>query len=114
MLNTIRKNIALISRNIPDADLTDKDNPDFPFFVHKSSDYDTSGFGWIWPPEKKTIIVQGHDLILDTLPGDPITRIGNDADANRAFIVLKDENGNGGNVFIGENVKQIYSFIYAE
>lgn len=113
MLNTIRKNIALISRNIPDSDLTNDANA-FKFFVHKTSDYDTSGFGWIWPPEKKTIIVQGHDLILDTLPGDAITRIGNDADANRAFIVLKDQNGNGGNVFIGENVKQIYSFIYAE
>ncbi len=41
ILNTIRKNIALISRNIPDADLTSSSNI-FDFFVHKSSDYDTS------------------------------------------------------------------------
>jgi hypothetical protein len=113
MLNTIRKNIALISRNIPDSDLTNDANG-FKFFVHKTSDYDTSGLGWIWPVGKKTIIVQGYDLILDTRPNNPITRIGDDTDANRAFIVLKDENGNWGNVFIGENVKQIYSFIYAE
>lgn len=111
MLNTIRKNIALISRNIPDTDLEDPAN-NFRFFVHKSSDYDTSLGWWIWPAGKKTIIVEGHDLILDsnTYPYE----IGTDTDANRAFIIIKDANGNGGNVFIWENVKRIYSFIYAE
>ncbi len=111
ILNTIRKNIALISRNIPDTDLTDPSN-NFDFFVHKSSDYDTSNFWWIWPPGKRSIIIIGKDLILDAR--SPAYQVGDSTDLNRAFIVLKDANGNGWNIIIGENVKRIYAFMYAE
>ena len=111
MLNTIRKNIALISRNIPDAVLTNPMNQ-FDFFVHKSNDYDTSIPWWIWPIGKKSIIVSGHDLILDAQ--SPSYQIGDAADPNKAIIVLKDANGVWWDVFIKEDVKRIYSFIYAE
>jgi glycogen synthase len=57
MLNTIRKNIALISRNIPYAQLIDPAN-NFDFFLYDSADYDTTAPGWIWPPGKKTIIIK--------------------------------------------------------
>ena len=113
MLNTIRKNIALISRNIPavnSADPNDITNPNnnFEFFIHKwPSDYDTPG-GWIWPPSKRTIIVTGKDVVLS------VTQVGDSTIADRALIVLKDNNGSGWNIIIDGNVKQIYAFIYAE
>jgi hypothetical protein len=64
IMNTIRKNIALISRNISDtilADATSAQN----FLVEKASDY-ILDFSDTWPVNKRTIVVIGHDIVLDT------------------------------------------------
>lgn len=108
MLNTIRKNIALISRNANPAELADPFDPKFNFLVQRWSDYDTSVPGWTWPNGKKSIIVIGGDVILDQ------STIGDTTDPDRAIIALKDEGGSGGNIIIGENVGRIYSFLYGE
>jgi hypothetical protein len=108
MLNTIRKNIALISRN---ADATELANPldtKFRFMITRWIDYDTRGGWWTWPNNKKSIIVIGGDVILD----EPT--IGSSVDTTRAIIALKDESWSGWNIIISENVGRIYSFLYAE
>ncbi len=108
ILNTIRKNISLLSRNIPTANLISGNGTNFIYQKGQSFDYDTS-FGWIWPTGKRSIIIEGRDIILNqSLIGDP-------TDTHpRAIIALKDANGNGGNIIITKNVNQIYAFIYAE
>lgn len=109
VLNTIRRNVSLISRNVPSVDLANRSSPKVNFLLYTDgSDYDTSIPGWVWQWEKRSIIVVGADVILgqDT--------IGYDTDPDRAIIALKDATGKGGNIIIQSNVKRIYSFLYAE
>ncbi len=90
ILNVIRKNISLISRNVPSADLVNQYSSKVDFLLYTDgSDYDTSGGGWTWPSLKDAIIVVGGDIIL----GQSI--IGSDMKPNRAIIALKDASGNG-------------------
>lgn len=107
MLNTIRKNIALISRNANPAELADPFDPKFNFLISRNTDYDTSVPWWTWPSSKKSLIIIGWDVILDQ------EEIGL-ANENRAIIVLKNDSGSGGNIIIGENVDRINAFLYAE
>jgi hypothetical protein len=109
VMNTLQKNIALLTRNISDAIL---ENPAsiFEFMVMRNSDYAFDIANPIWPVNKRTIVVVGHDVVLDTT-----NNIGQRADGKTtALIVLKDHDGNGGNIIISDKVKQIYAFIYAE
>lgn len=108
MLNIIRKNIALITRNANPSDLTDQYSTKFDFLIHTGSDYDTSVGGWTWPAGKKSIIVMGNDVILGQ------TQIWLDTDSNHAIIALKDSNWSWGNIIIKDLVGRIYSFLYAE
>lgn len=85
MLNTIRKNIALISRNTNPLTLADPFSTDFDFMIVRGVDYDTTGGGWVWPAGKRSIIVIGGDVILGQ------SQIGLSTDTNRAIIALKDE-----------------------
>jgi hypothetical protein len=107
MMNTIRKNVALISRNITDATLANP-NSSLSFLVEKQNDY-LIDFGATWPANKRTIVVIGHDIILDTT-----NDIWVDDGTVRGLIALKDTNGNGGNIIISEKVKRIYALVYAE
>lgn len=108
MLNIIRKNIALITRNANPADYTDPYSTKFNFLIHTGSDYDTSGGGWTWPAWKRSIIVIGSDVILGQ------NQIWLDTEANRAIIVLKNEAGSWGNIIIKDLVGRIYAMLYAE
>ncbi len=108
MLNIIRKNIALISRNADVADLANPASPKFNFFIHRDSDYDTSVGGWTWPNGKRSIIVIGGDVILGQ------SQIGLDTETDRAIIVLKNDAGSGGNIIIKDVVGRIYGLLYAE
>lgn len=111
IINKIRQNIALISRNIADAELSNPTST-HNFLIQKDADYEM----WIWdvwpthPTNKRTIIVVGHDIVLDTSYDiwDP------NNDIPRALIALKDANGKGGNIIISEKTKRIYSMLYAE
>jgi hypothetical protein len=89
IMNTIRQNIALLSRNIADTVL---ENPlsAFNFLIEKNEDY-VFRFAVGFPVGKRSIIVEGHDIVLDTTNtiGDP-----NDG-VLRALIALKDADGNG-------------------
>lgn len=55
-------------------------------------------------------------MVIDTDFNVPTTGENSFPDAGhmKAIIALKDENGNGGNVYITENVKKIYAYIVAE
>jgi hypothetical protein len=87
IFNTIRKNLALLKRNIPDTTLEDP-NSTFEFMIQKSGDYIFRN-SWIWPLEKRTIVVVGHDIILDQDYINPSPT------QPTALIALQDDNGNG-------------------
>jgi hypothetical protein len=114
ILNIVRKNIALITRNVADLDLADPTPNNLNFMLIKWSDYDTSGGWWTWPATKRSIIVVWGDIILGGNPSDSHIQIGLPTEADRALIALQDENGNGGNIIIKENIGRIYAFLYAE
>lgn len=106
-LNSIQKNISLLTRNVNILDLSDP-YPNAFNFMMTSGDLDTS-ISWAWPATKDSIIVVGWDVFLDQ------EYIGDISSTHpRSLIVLKDKNGNGGNVIISEKVKRIYALIYAE
>jgi hypothetical protein len=75
--------------------------------IQKSGDY-TFPNGWVWPPGKRTIVVVGHDIILNQ------DYVNLSASRPTALIALQDDNGNGGNIIITDKVKRIYSLLYAE
>jgi len=107
IMNTIRQNIALLTRNISDTVL---ENPlsTFDFLVEKNEDY-IFDFGATWPTGKRSIVVVWHDIVLDTT-----NTIWIDDGEVRALIALKDANGSGWNIIISDKVKEIYSLLYAE
>ncbi len=108
ILNTIHKNIAIITRNIVPASLNTGNGIDFIYQKQNGFDYDTS-FGWTWPIGKRSIIIEWRDIVLNqTNIGDATTT------TPRALIALKDANGNGGNIIITKDVERIYAFLYAE
>lgn len=114
ILNMLRRNIALMSRNISATDLVDinsphefiikKDsaNPDFRIEFNELIPYLTA-----W---KRSIIVIWWDIILNQ------TEINSTSWSakNIALIAIKDELGNGWNIVIWDNVKRIYAYMYAE
>lgn len=107
IINTLRQNIALMSRNITGTGL-DLTSP-FNFYIRRNADYEFRT-GDVWPAGKRTIIVEWHDIVLDTT-----NSIGDINDPRpRALIALKDEAGNGGNIIISDKVKEVYAMIYAE
>lgn len=107
IMNAIRKNIALMSRNITDAVLQNVSSG-FNFIVQKSWDF-VFDFGATWPVGKETIVVIWHDIVLDT----ENTIWLNDG-VVRWLIALKDSDGNGGNIIISDRVQQIYALVFAE
>ena len=108
ILNTIRKNVALISRNVPNTSLASGSGVNFIYQKSPSFDYDTT-FAWVWPANERSIIIEWRDVVLNQIEiGDASTT------APRAIIALKDANGNGGNIIITDNVRRIYAFLYAE
>ena len=64
ILNTIRKNVAIISRNVPTMSLANGVGVNFIYQKGPAFDYDTS-FGWIWPAGKRSIVIEGRDIILN-------------------------------------------------
>lgn len=111
IINAIRKNLAILSRNIDDTTLADV-NSNFTFLVKKNGDYAFDISNPVWPTAqwKRTIFVVGHDIVLDTT-----NDIGHDSDGiTRAIVALKDDNGNGWNIIITDKVKEIYAFLYAD
>lgn len=114
ILNMLRRNIALISRNISDAELVNVNsqhdfiilknplNPDFRINFSNFLPYITAG--------KRSIVVIGGDIIIDEVTVNAI----NWWDKNIALIALKDDLWNWGNIVIYDKVKRIYAYMYAE
>jgi len=110
ILNTIRKNIAIASRNIPSANLTSGAGIDF-LYLKNGSDYYIDTLSADPLDTERAVIVEGADIILGK---QYINTNGSTTDTPKALIALKDENGNGGNIIITRDVERIYAFIYAE
>ncbi len=111
ILNMLRRNIALMSRNISDTDLINI-NSQHDFIIKKDgSDYIIDG-GWFAGTinGKRSVIVIGGDIILNKAD------INSESWSNKniALIALKDAAGNGGNIIITDQVKRIYAYMYAE
>ncbi len=117
ILNLIRKNIALMSRNVSSSDLDDS-NSNLDYIIREnpiSPDFriDVPGDLSVYtlaPVPKRTIIVKGGDIILN----ETTINAANWTDENIGFIALKNEFGSGGNIVVTDKVKQIYGYLYAE
>ncbi len=111
LLDLIRKNIAIMSRNISDTDLVDINSP-HNFIIQKDgTDFPIDGWWSVLSINgKRTVVVIGWDIILDM----PIINALDWSDKNIALIALKDSAGNGGNIIITDKVKRIYAYMYAE
>lgn len=111
ILNMLRKNIALMSRNISDTDLLSASSI-YDFVIIKWADLRINEALLIpyITGKKRSIIVIWWDIILSWVD------INSSAWANKniALIALKDNSGSGWNIVIQENVKRIYAYMYAE
>lgn len=116
-LNRIRKNVALITRNIP-ANLANNFGNTTPealgnkiVYINTSSALQTLTYGAAmtsyFPSSADSLIIIGGDLIIDT-------DIINSSNLPKGIIVLKNEAWVGGNIIIRKDVKKIYSSIFAE
>ncbi|MBC7504088.1 hypothetical protein H7169_03880 [Candidatus Gracilibacteria bacterium] len=111
ILNMIRRNIALMSRNIDQTTLESVGSPHAFIIRADGSDYRIdSGWNVGTINSKRTIIIIGGDIILDQ------AYINSELWANRgiALIALQSSTGVGGNIIITNKVKQIYAYMYAE
>lgn len=111
ILNMLRRNIALISRNIDDTTLASFASP-HQFYIQKDGTdfYIPLGWNQLILNGKRSVIVIGSDIVFDS------DRINSDQWINKniAFIALKDEAWNWGNIIITDQVRQIYGYLYAE
>lgn len=116
ILNLIRKNIALMSRNVDNTTLINVTSP-LDFIIVKDGNYTSKDyridFSWNASTNingKHSVIVIGGDIILDQTDINAL----NWTNENIGLIALKDESGSGGNIIITNNVKRIYAYLYAE
>lgn len=99
------------------------------FIYNETSDYCIGGFSSACPQgaqllnqgsqesykNAETIIVKGKDIIVDSDFNATSENKNSTSPKNmKALIALKDQNGNGGNIYITKNVKKIYAYIIAE
>lgn len=115
ILNLIRKNIALLTRNTNTWVLED-DTSVNPFnYVYRDKhlpnpDYDFPITWVLLDPNKRSIIIRWWDIILDST-GVNATNWSN---PTIALIALKDELWNGWNIIVSKRVGKIYAYMYAE
>ncbi len=108
IMNSVHKNVTLLSRNIDDILLEDESSA-FDFLVEKNDDF-IFDFNRSWPANKRTIVTIGQDIVLDQEDINPNP----ESFPTRALISLKDYNGSWWNIVVTDKVKRIYAFIYAE
>ena len=118
-LNKIRKNVAILSRNISNSYMNSwfASSPtrlgNKIFFINKGTIPKTLRYSDIssdFPSASvDSVIVVGGDIIIDTdiinnsIPSKP-----------KGIIVLKNDSGLGGNIIVNNNVKKIESSIFTE
>jgi hypothetical protein len=104
-LNQMRKNIALLTRNISFSN--DRKIVNNTIFIRGDKKY--SDIQLDFPSSSiDSLIIIGGDLIIDT------DLKSTDTIHPKGIIVMKDESGKGGNVVVQENVKKIQASIFAE
>jgi hypothetical protein len=118
-LNQVKKNVSLLMRNIgTKLNIISTGIPAtvgnailYQIPSHTKITYSSSFKSTFTtlPTTIETVAIVGSDLYIDE---DIIDNSG--LKKARAIIVLKDESGSGGNIYIGESVKKIYTSLIAE
>lgn len=128
ILNQIRGNVARLTRNLKITDGLATNAPHNWFLYNNQKDYclggsnpnPCNGYSNIAslstiPDDAKTIIVKGKDIIIDGDINNTTDNINStNPTAMKWIIALKDDNGNGWNIYITKNASQIYAYIFAE
>lgn len=111
LINDIRKNIWLMTRNIQSGNMNTAWNTNN--FLKSFSYYKGTNINNPWAKldtnHLKSIVVEWWNIYIDA----DVSR-DNAVNAARAIIAIKDENGNGWNIYIAGNVRNIYSSLIAE
>jgi hypothetical protein len=111
ILNMIRKNIALMTRNVEDSDMDDpNDSPDFVVIKNKDLNIQLSSLTPYITAGKRSLIVIGGDIVIDDVDVNSLDW----SQPTIGLIALKDASGKGGNIVITGQVKRIYAYLYAE
>lgn len=113
ILQEIRKNVALLSRNISidhqnvhfDAAKATQLNDNI-FYINNSSSLKTLKLSSI-PDKVRSIIVVGGDVVIEN-------DINENSSHPRAIVVIENSQNIGGNIYIKENVKKIHASLVAE
>lgn len=117
--------MAQITRNIEINDALATSVPHSKFLYGQGKDY---CFGNSCPGENytinkdtllrddvETIIVKGGNVIIDMdINNTDHNKNSENPEKMKGIIVLRDENGKGGDVYITKNVNQIYAYVFAE
>lgn len=117
MINSIRKNVSLMTRALPNGkmntlDTTNNTMNDIMYYKRDSGNLTiTNPNGKMKDGNRKvrSLTIVWGDLVIDNDIEKDIN-----VNAPRVIIVLKDESGNWGNVYIKNTVKNIYTSIIAE
>lgn len=106
ILNQVRKNVAILSRNVTN-------------FPYSSSDVYISKWKVLFPQDvkflsssdptltRRSVLVYGDIYIEEDF-------VDSDSENSRVFVALKDTDGSGGNIYIKNNVKRIDASLIAE
>lgn len=111
ILNMIRKNIALMTRNVDNTTLANITSPlDFVILKNQDLRIELSSLTPYITAGKRSIIVIGGDIVINEVDVNSLAW----SNPTMGLIALKDASGNGGNIVISDNVKRIYAYLYAE
>jgi hypothetical protein len=102
-LQRIRKNVGLLTRNISDAQRSWTPVGDKKFYINQVGNVNAS----VLDANTRSLIVVWRDLVIDS-------DITNTTNIPKWIIVLKNENGVWGNVYMWDTVKDIRAAIFAE
>ncbi len=102
-LQRIRKNVGLLTRNLSDSQKNWTLVGDKKFYINQTSVTNASVLG----SDTRSLIVVGNDLIINT-------NIINSSNPPKGIIVLRDNDGKGGNIYVSSWVTRIDAVIFAE
>ena len=105
----VQKNVALLTRW---TDISNINLADGSYWYHEPASFFQIGWPWTWTQAgktKETLIIYGQDVYINwDIPID-LSR-----STPKWLIALKDENWNGGNIYIGSWVTDIALVMYAD
>ena len=113
-MNILRRNVSLLKRNLPTKYINTGGSAfetynDILYYKVPVGTQITGIGGKMNNANVRTLVIEGGDAVIDS-----DISIDLQIARPRSIIVISDANGNGGNIYIKDSVKNIYSSLVAE